>query len=85
MLRADATAYPATVESALVARRTVWAALDRLRPRRRAIVVMHELEGMTPAAIASLLGVTVMTVRWHLSMGRRDLREVLAPHLGDKK
>ena len=85
MLRADATAYPATVESALVARRTVWAALDRLRPRRRAIVVMHELEGMTPAAIASLLGVTLMTVRWHLSMGRRDLREALAAHLGDKK
>jgi RNA polymerase sigma-70 factor (ECF subfamily) len=71
------------VESALAAKRAVWAALDRLNPRRRAIVVMHELEGMNAAAIASLLGVTVMTVRWHLSMGRRDLKQVLAPQMGD--
>src|SRR5262245_56834586 len=85
-LRAETTAYPATVETALAAKRTVWAALDRLHPRRRAIVIMHELEGTSPAAIASLLGVAVMTVRWHLSMGRRDLKRVLAPdsfHRGD--
>ena len=85
MLRADATEYPATIESALAAKRAVWTALGRLHPRRRAIVIMHELEGMDLAAIASLLGVTLMTVRWHLSMGRRDLREALAAHLGDKK
>jgi RNA polymerase sigma-70 factor, ECF subfamily len=84
-LRADATTYPANVESALAAKRAVWTALDRLHPRRRAIVIMHELEGMTPGAIASLLGVAVMTVRWHLSMARRDLRRVLAPHLGDTR
>jgi RNA polymerase sigma-70 factor (ECF subfamily) len=82
-LRADATACPATVESALAAKRAVWSALDRLQPRRRAIVVMHELEGMSPAAIAELVGVTVITVRWHLSMGRRDLKQILAPRMGD--
>jgi RNA polymerase sigma-70 factor (ECF subfamily) len=82
-LRADPTTYPSNVESALAAKRAVWAALDRLHPRRRAIVIMHELEGMSPAAIASLLGVAVMTVRWHLSMARRDLKRVLAPYMGD--
>ena len=70
------------LESALHARRAVWTALDRLHPRRRAIVVMAELEGMSPSAIAALLGVSPMTVRWHLSMGRRDLKRALAPLMG---
>ena len=44
---------------------------------------MHELEGLTIPAIASLLGISAITVRWHLSMGRRDLARVLKPHVGD--
>jgi RNA polymerase sigma-70 factor (ECF subfamily) len=66
-------------EAALLARVTVWRALDVLRPRRRAVVVMHELEGLTIPAIATLLGISAITVRWHLSMGRRDLVRVLRP------
>jgi RNA polymerase sigma factor (sigma-70 family) len=66
-------------EDAFVARATVWRALDTLRPRRRAVVVMHELEGLSVPAIASLLGISAITVRWHLSMGRRDLTRVLGP------
>ena len=68
-------------EAALIAKRTVWRALDLLHPRRRAVIVMHELEGMTISAIASLLGISAITVRWHLSMGRRDLKRVLEPHM----
>jgi len=60
-------------EAVLMARATVWRALDKLTPRRRAIVVMHELEGLAIPAIASLLGISAITVRWHLSLGRRDL------------
>ena len=75
----------ATQESALIAKRAVWSALDVLPPRRRAIVIMHELEGLSPTAIASVLGVAVMTVRWHLSMGRRDLRRALQPFMGDRR
>jgi RNA polymerase sigma factor (sigma-70 family) len=82
-LRAEATTYPSNVESALIVKRAVWAALDLLEPRRRAIVIMHELDGMSPSTIASLLGVSAMTVRWHVSMGRRDLKRALAPHMGD--
>jgi RNA polymerase sigma-70 factor (ECF subfamily) len=82
-LRAEAATYPSTLESALIAKRAVWAALDALHPRRRAMVIMHELEGLSPSTIASLLGVSGMTVRWHLSMARRDLKRVLRPHMGD--
>lgn len=71
-------------EAACVARATIWRALDILTPRRRAVVVMHEIEGLPIAAIASLLGVSAITVRWHLSRGRRDLARVLKPIAGDK-
>jgi RNA polymerase sigma factor (sigma-70 family) len=65
------------LEAAFIARAAVWRALDRLSPRRRAIVVMHELEGLAIPAIASLLGISQITVRWHLSKGRRDLTTAL--------
>ena len=81
-LRGEVTTHSSDPERALMAKRAVWAALDLLHPRRRAIVILHELEGMHPAAIASLLGVSGMTVRWHLSMGRRDLRRLLEPQTG---
>lgn len=71
------------IESAVIARAMVWRALDMLSPRRRAIVVMHELEGTTIPAIASLLGISQITVRWHLSMGRRELRSALEEYLED--
>jgi RNA polymerase sigma-70 factor (ECF subfamily) len=70
-------------EAVLMARATVWRALDILTPRRRAVVVMHELEGLTVSAIASLLGISAITVRWHLSMGRRDLERALRPQMGE--
>jgi RNA polymerase sigma-70 factor (ECF subfamily) len=74
----SARALPyADMESALVARSVVWHALDALAPRRRAVVVLHELEGAPVGRIAALLGVTEVTVRWHLSMGRRQLARVI--------
>jgi len=70
-------------EAALIAKSAVWQALNVLPPRRRAIVVMCELEGLAISAIAALLGITTITVRWHLSMGRRDLTRALKPYRGD--
>lgn len=64
-------------ESGLIARAAVWEALDVLPPRRRVIVIMHELEELPIPSIASLLGISAITVRWHLSMGRRDLARAL--------
>jgi len=64
-------------EAALIARTTVWNALGTLAPRRRAIIVLYELEGAAIPAIAKLLGVAPVTVRWHLSLGRRELARVI--------
>jgi RNA polymerase sigma factor (sigma-70 family) len=65
-------------ESAYVVRLAVQAALARLDARRRAIVVLHELEGESAEAIARLLGVTAVTVRWHLFRARKELAGMLA-------
>ena len=70
-------------EAALIARDTVWRALDTLTPRRRAIVVMHELEGLPTLTIASLLGIRAVTVRWHLSKGRHALARLVKQRIGD--
>jgi RNA polymerase sigma-70 factor (ECF subfamily) len=67
----------ARAESQLMARAMVHAALQRLAPRRRAILVLHELEGAGIKEIATLLGVSAVTVRWHLSVGRREMAQVL--------
>ena len=70
-------------EEVLIARTAVWQALDILPPRRRAIIVMYELEGLAIPAIASLLGISAITVRWHLSKGRRELTGARKAYLGD--
>jgi len=80
--RVPASAYPtpATMpsgEAALIARTTIWRALELLPPRRRAILVMCELEGLSIATAARTLGVAAVTVRWHLSKGRRELARVI--------
>lgn len=72
-------------EAALIAKDMVWQALDILPPRRRAIVVMCELEGRSVPAIAALLGITSITVRWHLSVARRDLAVALKAYRGDNE
>lgn len=64
-------------ETSVVARATIWHALGMLAPRRRAILVMYELEGMGIPAIATLFDVAPVTVRWHLSRGRRELARIL--------
>jgi RNA polymerase sigma factor (sigma-70 family) len=76
-LQSTGTSSVSTPESAVVAHTTVWRALGKLPPRRRAIVVMYELEGMEIPAIAGMLNVAPVTVRWHLSRGRRELAKAL--------
>ncbi len=76
-------AEPRDEEAALILRTSVWQAVERLPPRRRAIVVLSELEGLRDSEIASLLGMHQVTVRWHLRMGRRDLNIALRAHMGD--
>lgn len=64
-------------ESAVVAASTVRKALDSLEPRRRAVIVLHEIEGLDDKTVARLLGVAPVTVRWHLAKGRRELAAII--------
>jgi RNA polymerase sigma factor (sigma-70 family) len=68
-----AEAAAADDEPARLARTLVRRALLDLPPRRRAILVLHAIEGRSAKEIAALLGTTAVTVRWHLSMGRREM------------
>ncbi len=76
-------ATDANQEAALLARSVVWHALEALPPRRRAVIVMHELEEVPIAEIARLLGVAAVTVRWHLSTGRRQLARIIRSDTDD--
>ncbi len=66
-------------EAGLVAKTAVARALAGLGARRRAVVVLTEIEGRTSREIGRLLGVTAVTVRWHLAAARRELARKLAP------
>ena len=70
---------PDDPESIQGARAAVRTALAALKPRTRAIVVMHEIEGLDRKRISELMGMTEVTVRWHLSTGRSRLRSQLDP------
>ena len=72
-------------DAALLAHHVVWRALDSLAPRRRAVVVMRELEELDVKDIAALLGIRAVTVRWHLSRGRRELARILGADMAGTK
>lgn len=68
-------------ESAALAKDAVRRALSTLAPRRRAVVVLAELEERSTAEIAALLGISKVTVRWHLAAGRAALQRFFAENL----
>ena len=81
--RLDAREYPAPTsarsdEARLIAHNTIWRALDKLTVRRRAIIVMFEIDGLSVAEISKALGMNPITVRWHLSRGRRELASIIS-------
>lgn len=52
-------------------------AMSALPPRRRLVVELFELDGLTVAEIARTLETAPATVRWHLHVARRQLRQAL--------
>jgi DNA-directed RNA polymerase specialized sigma24 family protein len=40
-------------------------------------LILYELDGIDMSEIARLLGVSAITVRWHLSRGRKELAQFL--------
>ena len=51
--------------------------LARLADKKRIVFVLHELEGMSPAEIADVVGAPVLTVRTRLFYARRELEAML--------
>ncbi len=51
--------------------------LDRLSDKKRAVFVLHELEGLSPAEVAKVVSAPVLTVRTRLFYARRELLEML--------
>ena len=80
MVQAEPAENP---EPRLIAQSLVRQALGALPPRRRAILVMYEIEGMPIASISRLLGIAAVTVRWHLSIGRHEMAKLLGKALHD--
>jgi RNA polymerase sigma-70 factor, ECF subfamily len=53
--------------------------LALLPERRRLVVQLFEVDGFSVAEIAKLLDSSPATIRWHLHVARRQLRNALAP------
>lgn len=49
--------------------------LDALAPHFRSVMVLRELEGLSCAEIAEIVGATNVTVRWRLHRGRKLFQE----------
>ena len=82
-LEAGAGADPErAAESAIMGER-IAAALGRLRPAAREILVLREIRGLAYAEIAELLGIPRGTVMSRLHNARKALREELAPYYSE--
>lgn len=51
--------------------------LDRLSDKKRAVFVLHELEGLSPSEVAKVVSAPVLTVRTRLFYARRELLAML--------
>ena len=51
--------------------------LDKLSEKKRTVFVLHELEGMPPDEIATIVGCPVLTVRTRLFYARKELAELM--------
>ena len=62
-------------------RHWVTKAVNSLSLKHRIVVILHELEGLTHAEIASILNCSEGTVRSRLHYARKQLRSLLKPYI----
>lgn len=83
--RADERPLPSEVSLSAERQARVEALLEKLSPKKRTVLVMHDLQGVEAHTIAEVLETNVLTVRTRLFYARREL-EALAkddPALAD--
>jgi RNA polymerase sigma-70 factor (ECF subfamily) len=51
--------------------------LDRLSEKKRTVYILHDIEGMIPSEIATIVDAPVLTVRTRLFYARRELAEMM--------
>lgn len=51
--------------------------LDQLSEKKRDVFILHELEGLAPAEISTIVGAPVLTVRTRLFYARRELMRAM--------
>lgn len=52
--------------------------LDKLAEKKRTVFILHEIEGISPQEIATIVGAPVLTVRTRLFYARRELEALIA-------
>ena len=56
----------------------VYRALDTLAPKKRVVLVMHEIEGLDIKEIAAIVGAPLVTVRTRLHYARKEFYRCIA-------
>jgi RNA polymerase sigma-70 factor (ECF subfamily) len=79
LLEAPAAAAPDRRAEDSEIRTRVRAAMNMLPERQRLAIQLIEIDGYTPAEVATMLDLAPVTMRWHLMAARRTLRRLLAP------
>ncbi len=59
-------------------------AISALPPQQKQAFILRYYEGLDLESIARVLGCRESTVRSHLCLGRRKIREILSPYLGGR-
>lgn len=75
---ADPNADPSGAAFSAERARRVEKILDQLAPKKRMVLVMHDLQGIDATEIAARVGSNVLTVRTRLFYARRELSKLAA-------
>ncbi len=74
----DPAAGPGEMSLSAERQQRVEALLENLSPKKRAVLVMHDLRGMEASAIAEVLDTNILTVRTRLFYARREFEKLAA-------
>ncbi len=72
----DPSAGPAESTLATERRARVEELLEKLSPKKRTVLVLHDLRGMEASRIAEVLDTNILTVRTRLFYARKELEEL---------